>query len=272
VVGRLCCGPGVLAIGRRKANLPNLMLRVIQLTDLHLRARLTSEVRGVPVWARLRAALTEVDRQAPDLLVLTGDLADDAKQYSYRELREALHDWGDRIRILPGNHDDREVLRSTFKLGRAARTLGFSDRLGGWRLIGVDTVVPRRAKAEFGADQLDWIATELADGREPVLMFMHHPPVSVNTWWLDRDLAPDVKQFHKIVGATDRVRAIVCGHAHQDVVKRLANTEVIITPSTAFQFKLCSWWPSRINNDRPGLRVFELSNDSFETRVVRFDA
>jgi len=247
------------------------MSRVVQLTDLHLRARLTSEVRGVSVWATLRAALAEAARQAPDLMVLTGDLADDATQYSYRELREVLHGWVDRVRVLPGDHDDRDILCSTFGLGRSGRTLGFSDRLGGWHLIGVDTVTPRRAKACFGKDQLDWIAAELADGNEPVLMFMHHPPVSLNTWWLDRDIAADVGEFHKILGRTDRVRAVVCGHAHHDVVKRIANSDVIITPSTAYQFRLRSLWPSQLVRDRPGLRVFDLSNDTFATRVVRLD-
>ncbi|MBN1610591.1 MAG: metallophosphoesterase [Polyangiaceae bacterium] len=246
------------------------MPRVIQLTDLHLRARLTARVRGIPVWVTLRAALAEVARQAPDLLVLTGDLADDAKQYSYRELREALHDWMDRVRILPGNHDNRDILRATFRLGRS--TLGFADRLGGWHLIGVDTVTPKRNRAQFGADQLDWLAAELADGHEPVVLFTHHPPVSVNTWWLDRDLARDLKQFQKILESTDRVRAVVCGHVHHEVFKRMANSDVFMTPSTAYQFRLGSWWPARIDNGRPGLRILELSEDSLETQVVRFGA
>jgi Icc protein len=245
------------------------MPRVIQLTDLHLRARLTARVCGVPVWATLRAALAEVKRRAPELLVLTGDLADDAKQYSYRELREALHDWKDRVRILPGNHDNRDILRATFGLGRS--TLGFADRLGGWHLIGVDTVSPKRNRAHFGRDQLDWLAAELADGHEPVLIFTHHPPVCVKTWWLDRDLARDLKQFQKILESTDRVRAVVCGHVHREVVKRMANIDVFMTPSTAYQFKLGSWWPARIDTGRPGLRVLELSKDSFETQVVRLD-
>jgi 3',5'-cyclic-AMP phosphodiesterase len=246
------------------------MPRVIQLTDLHLRARLTAQVRGVPVWATLRAALAEAERLAPDLLVLTGDLADDAKQYSYRELREALHDWTDRLRILPGNHDNRELLRATFRLGRS--TLGFADRLGGWHLIGIDTVTPKRNRAQFGAEQLDWLAAELADGHEPVVIFTHHPPVSVNTWWLDRDLARDVRQFQKILERTDRVRAVVSGHVHQEVTRRISNTDVFMTPSTAYQFRLGGWWPARMDNGRPGLRVLELSHDSFETRVVRLSA
>ena len=92
-------------------------LTIVQLTDCHLFSDRGGEVNGVATWPRLDAVLAGGShRRTPDLdlLVVTGDTATDEAPATYEAVREALGDWVRRLRIVPGNHDDRALLRRVF--------------------------------------------------------------------------------------------------------------------------------------------------------------
>src|SRR5262245_21567137 len=91
--------------------------RIVQLTDLHLTARPGATVHGVDVWEHLRRTLAHVAAtQEPfDLLVLSGDLANQRRAATYAGLAAALAPFAGRCRVLPGNHDSRRLLRNGFR-------------------------------------------------------------------------------------------------------------------------------------------------------------
>jgi 3',5'-cyclic AMP phosphodiesterase CpdA len=114
------------------------MARIVQLTDLHLTAADGGRSWRADVWGSLRRALEHV-RSAlgrVDQLVLTGDLANQRRPETYERLREAVDEWADRLRVLPGNHDDREMVRAVFadRLIAGSSTLNFVSPLGEFRL------------------------------------------------------------------------------------------------------------------------------------------
>ena len=88
--------------------------RVVQLTDCHLFADPERAMNGVVTRPRLELVLDDVRTSVPDfdLLVVTGDTASDEALATYEAFREALGDWVPRLRIVPGNHDDRAFLQS----------------------------------------------------------------------------------------------------------------------------------------------------------------
>jgi Icc protein len=243
--------------------------RIVQLTDLHLTAALGGRTRGQDVWANLRAVLDDVRarREPVDLLVLTGDVANERRAATYARLAELLEPWRGRTRVLPGNHDSRELLRAAFggdwrqRHGKA----GFVFPLEGWRIVGLDSVRRPFVFGRLGRDQLDWLAGELAGAAVPTLVFLHHPPVRVGCWWLDKDLLRDRRRLAAI--AAGRVRAFACGHVHQELVGEFAGATVWTTPSTAYQFQR-TWCPARIV-EGAGYRVFELDGADVTTQVVR---
>ena len=49
-----------------------------------------------------------------DHVVVTGDHTHDELPESYQAVRQILSPWLDRLWQVPGNHDDRTVLRSVF--------------------------------------------------------------------------------------------------------------------------------------------------------------
>ncbi len=244
-------------------------VRVVQLSDLHLTSSEEARTRGVDVWSALRQVLQAVDELAPDRIVLTGDLATIGRSDTYRQLRRLLEPWWDRVRILPGNHDDRAKLRAELALPEERRTASFSEAVAGWRLIGLDTKRPMRVHGRLGVDQLAWLERELARTPEPALLFLHHPPVRVGTWWLDRDLLRDARDLERVLTESGRVRALFCGHVHQEFQGTLAGSDVFTTPSTAYQFRPRTLVPARLGVEPRGFRVVDLDGDSVATRVVR---
>src|SRR5436190_18417540 len=92
------------------------MHRILQLTDCHLFADPKAELRGVATWPRFQAVLQDVRRRFPDfdLLVLSGDTAHDECLATYQAVRQSLGEWSERVRIIPGNHDDRAAMRRVF--------------------------------------------------------------------------------------------------------------------------------------------------------------
>ena len=245
-------------------------LRILQLTDLHLPARAGGRVWGRDVERNLDLALAAATACEPfHRLVLSGDLANSGASAAYERLARRLAPFGDRVRLLPGNHDRRERLRAAFprQWPGADTWLSFTDELPGLTLVGLDSTVPRRTRGELGAPQLHWLRERLAAMVGPWLLFLHHPPVRVGTWWLDKDLVRDSALLGEVLAAKPPL-AIVTGHVHQEFVGALAGTPVWTTPAVAYQYAPRSWLPlprARV----PALRMLDVVGDVVHTRIVR---
>jgi 3',5'-cyclic-AMP phosphodiesterase len=245
--------------------------RVVQLTDLHLCARIGGRRRGSDVWGNLDAVLRHL-RAGPqfDLLVLTGDIASQRRPATYRQLRERLQPWLDRVRVLPGNHDSRRLLRAAFGdlLLPGLPTANFALDLGGWRLLGLDSVRRPFVHGKFGAAQLRWLAGELQRTQLPVLLFLHHPPIAVGCWWLDKDRPRDRHRLASMLTGSG-VRAIACGHVHQDCAGTFAGVPVHAAPAVAYQFLPHARVPGAVAGRGPGWRWIELRDAAVRTGVER---
>lgn len=247
------------------------MPRIVQLTDLHLTAARGGRSWRADVWENLRRALEHV-RSAlgtVDLLVLTGDLANQRRPETYARLRESVAEWKDRLLVVPGNHDHREMLRDAFRdrLLAGSATLNFVARLGGFRLLGLDTLRPWRVHGRLGEGQLAWLGRELESSETPALLFMHHPPIRVGTWWLDKDLLRDHERLRALV-LRGRVRALFSGHVHQESHESFGGADVWTTPSTAYQFPPHALLPGS-ERTGPALRVIDVDGERLDTRVIR---
>jgi len=204
---------------------------------------------------------------AIDRLVLTGDLAAHGQPAVYEALRQLLLPWLDRLRLVPGNHDDSKSLRQAFaeRVSTDTGKATFQEDLSGVGIIGLDTSRPWRVSGKLGQDQLAWLANALASPL-PVVIFMHHPPVAVGTWWLDKDMLRDREAFKALLAGSN-VRAVICGHVHQSFEGRLGHIPVWTTPSTAYQFHPGSLFP-RTTRAAAGFRVVEFSNDALHSFVM----
>lgn len=213
---------------------------VVQLSDPHIGA---DWAQADPV-AGLAAAVDAVQGMSvgPDALLVTGDLADGSTDSQYEQVRELLAPVHAPVYVLPGNHDDRRMLRRHFGLpGVDAEPVHYSVELGPLRLVVLDSTIPGEDSGALDSQQLGWLQRELsAFTEQPTLIAMHHPPLRTGIPAWDgiclsetsrQDLAT-VLQHH------GQVRRIVTGHLHHAIAGELAGRHVLTAPSTYVQFRL----------------------------------
>ena len=89
---------------------------LLQLSDLHLFAEPEAVLRGVPTRDSLAEVLEAVRGTGLDFgrVVVTGDFTHDERRETYQAAHGLLDEWIDRCHVLPGNHDDRVLLREVF--------------------------------------------------------------------------------------------------------------------------------------------------------------
>jgi 3',5'-cyclic AMP phosphodiesterase CpdA len=245
------------------------LVRIAQLTDLHLSVAERGRVFGSDVWGNLARVLGHVQALGIDHLVLTGDIANSGGRSVYERLRPLLLPFGDRVLMLPGNHDRRAALRAVFAAlwPAAASRLGFEAELGGCTLLGLDSVHEGRTRGELGQQQLQWLAGRLAASTRPVVLFLHHTPVRVGCWFLDKDLLRDRVELAALLRPKPPL-AIFTGHVHQAHELEFAGVPVFTTPSVAYQYAPRSWVPLP-RSWRPALRILELAGGVLRSEVVR---
>ncbi|MCC2971459.1 metallophosphoesterase [Massilia sp. IC2-476] len=210
---------------------------IAQVTDLHLH-----EDPAHPNLARFTRVLAHLAalRPLPDLLVLSGDLADDGAIESYRQLQEALAAWPQPVRFALGNHDDRAHFRSVF--GDSHFTEGFVQGvtdLAGLRLVVLDSLEEGRHGGAFCASRAGWLRQALQDGGDkPALVFLHHPPVDVGLPWIDP--RPDQAWIARLDAALQGapIAAICTGHVHLGGVFHWQGRQVATCPSSSSDLSL----------------------------------
>ena len=96
------------------------LTRIVQLTDLHLYQDPDARFYEIPTRELLQEVVAHVQEHAGtvDHLVVTGDHTNDDLAVTYEAVREILQPWHDRCWFVPGNHEDRALLRSTFAVDR----------------------------------------------------------------------------------------------------------------------------------------------------------
>jgi 3',5'-cyclic AMP phosphodiesterase CpdA len=203
---------------------------------------------------------------------VTGDHTHDERPETYAFVRELLAPFLDRLWLVPGNHDDRALLRSTFPDRIPANgdaRLTFAFRAGDWVCLGLDTHVPGAVPGLLGAEQVAWISDQLDEHRaRAAVLFMHHPPVDIGVSWLDRIGLEDAHLLREALARDPRIRLVCCGHVHHESSHRVAGAEVVTVPSTGLQFSPTSD-VAQFATAPPGYRVIELDEGGYSTRVVR---
>lgn len=213
-----------------------------QLSDPHLRIG-PGDAGPARALAAAVAAVAALD-PAPAAVVVTGDLADGARDAEYERARELLAPLAMPVHVLAGNHDDRDALRRWFDVpGGAApgAPVRYAVACGALRLVACDTTRPGRGDGALDAEQRAWLAAELdAQPDVPAIVAVHHPPLRTGIAEMDAlglD-AGDVRALGALIAARPQVRRVVGGHVHRGAIGQLGGCPVLACPSTNLQARL----------------------------------
>lgn len=228
-------------------------LRIAQITDPHIREEGRLAYNRVDTAAGLRRTVAAVLAlpQAPDAVVMTGDLVDFGRPAEYARLRELIAPLPMPVYLLPGNHDEREALRASFPdhayLGRGVpvddgggAAIQYRVAIGPLQLITLDTVVPRESHGALCDRRLAWLASELeACAGQPVVIAMHHPPFTTFIGHMDAiGLRAGGDALAAIVARHPNVERVICGHLHRAIETRFGGTIASTSPAPSHQVTL----------------------------------
>ncbi len=178
---------------------------VLQLSDTHLTAEPGGPVSDADPDRRLAAvvgAWSALGRRA-DLVVVSGDAADDASPAAYARLVDALDVLDAPVLALAGNHDRPEGVADAFGAATTAE-------VGGWRIVALDSSRPPQVHGTVDVPAALGTLDAL-DGR-PTAVAIHHPPRSRSTHpWFRLEGAAELLDG---LGARAHVRAVISGHVH----------------------------------------------------------
>ena len=173
----------------------------------------------------------------PDVVLVTGDCVNSAHRAEYARFQELLRPLPMPVYVVPGNHDDRELMLELFGL-QATRTLaGFVQYVvdtGPVRLVALDTLVPGHGQGYLCAERLGWLEERLAEApSRPTLVFMHHPPFRTGLAAYDEIGLLGADALAMIIARHPQVERIVTGHVHMAMARRFAGTLVMTCPATS---------------------------------------
>lgn len=247
----------------------NRPFRVLQLTDPHLMADASGELLGVNTRASLDAVIAEAlnTHGQPDLILATGDLAQDGSEAAYRAFGDRLQVFHGGSAWVAGNHDENGALRKVAGEYRADRRQILE---GGWQCLLLDSSVPGRVFGELAQSELEFLESALTQHPDvPTLVSLHHHPVDVGCDWMESIGLRNRDAFWRIIERFPQVKIVLWGHIHQEQQLERKGVRLLATPSTCIQFTAGSSDFS-VEPRAPGYRWFELdASGAFTTKVGR---
>jgi 3',5'-cyclic AMP phosphodiesterase CpdA len=249
---------------------------VAQITDLHVAPDGSFMRQFVDSNELLARAVAYVNSMTPrpDVVLATGDLTDHGTAEEYALLREILGALEIPLFLVPGNHDEVDVLRAEYGTpGYARDSFDYVVDEFPVRLLALDSTVAGRHDGEIDAAQLAWLDATLTAGPDrPTLLFLHHPPFETGVWWMDCIGLTGARELEAVVRRHPQVRLVVSGHVHRPVTTTWGTTIVSVAPSTCHQtaVALHTDCPPRITNEPPMLALHQWTGDAFVSHVTVF--
>jgi len=245
-------------------------ISILQLSDLHIMATPEDRLLGIDTEHYFHACIEHAfaAKRHFDLLLLTGDLAQDPCVAGYQRILTCLETYKTPCICLPGNHDDDELMQQVLTSGRVScRKQVF---LGNWQLISLNSRIPGKPGGRLSNGELDFLENCLIESPERhALVAVHHHCLATQSSWMDTMIIENRQAFLAVVNKYPQVKAITTGHIHQVMDIKTATLRVMGAPSTCFQFTPGTSEFS-VSDTAPGYRLIELYADGrIESEVLR---
>lgn len=246
-------------------------LRVVQVSDCHLFASTEGKLLGLNTQFSLERVLELVqqEQQSMDLLLATGDLAQDASAEAYTRLDQALSIFQVPTYWIEGNHDKPAPMLDVLEGQQAIMGPCVIER-GPWTIIMLDSTVPGEVPGELYDDDIAFLDRALAQAAgDHIMVCLHHHPIPMGCKWLDTQVVASGDRFFATLDRHPKVRAVIWGHVHQEYNGERNGVRLFSVPSTCVQFKPDSE-DFAVDKIPPGYRWFDLhANGRIDTGVSR---
>lgn len=242
---------------------------IAQISDTHLFGDKNTKINSANSYANFKNILNSFSLiQKPDLIVVSGDLSQDCTFESYQHLANLLNKINIKYYLLPGNHDDVNILNKVFDFNWHKGEVDYSFEFYDWFIYVIDTARYPDDSGTLSDSQLSKLEKSLSENKsKPTIIFMHHHPVKVNSSWMDEMILKEHSDFNKIIKENLQIKAVLFGHIHQVFEAKVNGTFYASAPATCYQVLPNT---ERFTMDKliPGYRLIELTGSQFSSRII----
>ena len=255
-------------------SITNLPLRIAQVSDIHC---------GTPTFepALMASVVERVNRLAPDLVVVAGDLTAAGYEWEFAEAADWIGRFNARTIVVPGNHDARNIgdlhFQRFFGERFARHRLAFSEeraerlRAPGVTVVAMDSSVPDLNEGHIGREWYGWIRKQYDQPDDLKIFVIHHHLVPIPGTGRERNVITDAGELLAVL--TDlELDLVLSGHKHVPFFWGL-NGMLICNSSTAATRRVRGLTPPSWNEvviDAASIKVFLHYEDGRrELSVVR---
>ncbi len=245
-------------------------IRIIQISDCHLSADAQQQWFERNPARSLEEIITLVNYNEPSdsIVIATGDLSHDGSEKSYLTLSQQFSDFNKDVYTLAGNHDNPKHINNHLNKNKLKSVSHFVQ--GNWLVLMLDTHVPKQEHGLLSTQQLEQANVLLGAHTEKyVLIAMHHPPIHINSAWIDKINLHNGDDFKMLTSHYKNIKAVTFGHVHQHYDTTIDNIQFFACPSTCHQF-LPNSEHFAVDNINPGYRWFDLQpNGDMSSGITR---
>ncbi len=256
------------------------MLRVTQFSDLHFSTSGERSHGGVgydvdDVWDTVFDHAFGGDNDHPDLVVITGDIADRGEPSEYQKAAEKLARLPVHANACPGNHDFHVPFES--HLPRVGLTASRTLRLGDWLFVFADSNFSGRrfdessgrlvdnddrieSDGQLGPAEVAWIDDTIAStDAANAFIWVHHPPGAIGSFSVP---AYDA-EIEAIANRHPKLRGVGAGHTHTNSETVVGGIPVHTCPAFTVNVDY-----RKLEILPPGYRTYEFGDDGGVSSTV----
>lgn len=188
-------------------------IRVVQITDIHLTAEPGSLLYGVDTAESLKNIIDAIAQLTlkPDMVIATGDLAEDGAMSTYERLQDLLAQLCIPVYVLPGNHDDVEKMRACLNRGNLSFTK--SANVSDWGFVFVNSQVLGQSHGYLSAKEISELENNISKvGDCPILVAIHHTPSDVCP--ASECRLTNAEEFTALLNRHKNIKGVIAGHTH----------------------------------------------------------
>ena len=231
---------------------------IAQMSDIHASA-------GNDNLSRLDRAISWLESIRPHVVVVTGDLVEGNWPEGYKLITAALQRLECRSLILPGNADERAVMRNAMPevdYWLDEPQMHFVECHGEALIIGLDVSIDGKTYGDV-AESLPWLQQTLASELPGIpLLFTHHHVFQCGISPVDEVMCRGTDALSEVLSGGGRQPVAICsGHVHRSMSSSIAKIPAHICGS------ICPANPLLLDpslqppvTDPPALMIHDLRN------------
>ncbi|HDP70520.1 MAG TPA: metallophosphoesterase [Actinobacteria bacterium] len=202
--------------GEKDKNRP---ITIVHISDIHAGSQYF-------ITNMMSRTVAEINEIAPDIVVVTGDLANEGFRQEFTTAKAFLSQINcENMLVVPGNHDSRNVGYVHFEdiFGPRNNVLMF-DRV---IMIGADSSEPDLDSGRVGRERTRWAIEQFGNKpNELKILAMHHHLLPVPGTGRERNVVFDAGDVLEAL-ISNGVDIVLCGHKHVPYVWRIENLVVV---------------------------------------------